>query len=201
MQAVYGNARPVMQHVIGRARGHYTIVPLPLRNERRALSPCPHAPLPYNSRVMRGSGRPRSVTITALWVFLLGTWNVWRAVEVSGRLRLLLELGSTLDPRIRVGMAAIWAVLFIALAVLLWQGRAAVRRLLPISLALYAVYRLSLLAFFVPAAAARRGWPVTVVLYAVALAWTVWALYRPANDHFWKTAKDGANDGKRDDEE
>ena len=137
---------------------------------------------------MRRSVRPRTVTITALGVFLLGTWNVWRAVEVSSRLRLLLELGSTVDPRIRLGMAVIWAVLFVALAVLLWQRRPAVRRLLPISLLLYALYRLALLAFFVPAPAARRGWPTMAALHAAALGWTLWVLYRPANDHVWKTA-------------
>lgn len=139
---------------------------------------------------MRRSGHPRTVTITALWVFLLGMWNVWRAVELSSRLRLFLELGSTLDPRIRLGMAAIWAALFFALTILLWQRRPAVRRMLPVSLLLYALYRLSLLAFFVPAPAARRGWPATAVLYSAALGWTVWALYRPANAHIWKTAEE-----------
>lgn len=127
-------------------------------------------------------------------------WNVWRAVEVKGRLRLLLELDSTLDPRIRLGMAVMWAGLFMALAVLLWQRRAVVRRLLPISLLLYALYRLPLLAFFVPAPAARRGWPATAVLYAVALSWTVWALHRPANAHVWKTAREADRETKTNDE-
>jgi len=98
-------------------------------------------------------------------------------------------------------MAAIWAVFFIALAALLWQGRPAVRRLLPVSILLYALYRLSLLAFFVPAPAARRGWPATAVLYAAALGWTVWVLYRPANEYVWKTAEEAAKEGRTNDEE
>lgn len=134
---------------------------------------------------MRRSGHPRTVTITALGVFLLGMWNVWRAVEVSSRLRLLLELDSTLDPRIRLGMAVMWATLFVVLTVLLWRRRPIVRRLLPISLLLYALYRLALLAFFVPAPAARRGWPTTAALHAAAVGWTLWVLYRPANEYVW----------------
>ncbi len=157
---------------------------------------------------MRRFGHPRTVTITALWVFLLGMWNVWRAVEVSNRLGLLLELGSTLDPRIRLGMAVVWAVLFIVLAALLWKGRSAVRRLLPLSLLLYALYRLSLMAFFMPAPAARRGWPTIAVFYIAALGWTLWVLYRPANEHVWETANrrneetanKAANEAKTNDE-
>lgn len=98
-------------------------------------------------------------------------------------------------------MAVFWAVLFITLAVLLWLRRPAVRWLLPISLVMYALYRLSLLAFFVPAPAARRGWPVTAVLYAAALGWTVWVLYRPASDDVWKAAKKAAGRTQTDEEE
>ena len=150
---------------------------------------------------MRRPGHPRTVTITALGVFLLGMWNVWRAVELSSHLRLFLTLDPTLDPRIRLGLAVIWAVVFVVLAALLWLRRPAVRQVLPISLVLYALYRLSLLAFLMPAPAARRGWPATAALYAAALMWTLWALYRPANDQHWKAANEAANKAKRNDEQ
>ena len=111
---------------------------------------------------------------------------MWRALVLFRSAGLLLALGVSLDPRVRLAMALIWTLLFIGLALgLLWR-RPLARWLLPLSLLLYAVYNLAVLALFVRSPAARAGWPLDLVLYGLALAWTGWALHRPAVAEYWQ---------------
>ncbi|MDX1664677.1 MAG: hypothetical protein R3272_12865 [Candidatus Promineifilaceae bacterium] len=136
---------------------------------------------------MARSDRPRSVTITLVAVFLLGVWNVWRALVLFRSGDLLLALGVSLDPRARLMMALVWALVFIAVALgLLWR-RALARWLLPLSLLLYALYNMAVLALFARSPGARAGWPFDLLLYGLALAWTGWALHRPAVTDYWRT--------------
>jgi hypothetical protein len=133
--------------------------------------------------------RPFFVTITSAGVFLLGIWNAWRALILLQTSQLLMQLDVTLNPFVRSTMALIWSFLFLSLAVALWQRRAIVRRLLPLSLLLYAVYHMLLLAFFVQAPAARQGWQASAVLYAAAIVWSTWVVRRSAYDSYWRQAK------------
>lgn len=131
------------------------------------------------------SRRPHSVTILALGGFLLGLWNLWRAVTLVRQVALLLELGSHLDPRVRLTLSLFWALWFILLAGLVWTRRPVVQWLFPLSFLLYSVYHLALLAFFMPAAAARQGWPATAVLFLSVLLWSTWVVRRPAYAQYW----------------
>lgn len=132
------------------------------------------------------SSRPRSVTILTLGGFLLGLWNLWRAVTLIRQVPLLLELGSVLDPRVRLTIALLWAFWFPVLAGVLWLRRPAARWLFPLSLSVYSVYHLALLAFFMPTATARQGWPATATLFLTLLLWSVWVLGRPAHRSYWR---------------
>lgn len=133
--------------------------------------------------------RPFFVTITTAGVFLLGMWNAWRALILLQESNLLMQLDVTLNPFVRSTMALIWSFLFMSLAFALWRRRAIVRRVLPLSLLLYAVYHMLLLAFFIHAPAARQGWQASAALYAAAIVWTTWVVRRPAYDSYWRQAK------------
>ncbi|MFW6183042.1 MAG: hypothetical protein ACOC8X_04530 [Chloroflexota bacterium] len=136
--------------------------------------------------------RPFFVTITAVGVFLLGMWNAWRTIELAQQSTFLLQLGVRPNPYARLVMALIWSILFLTLAVALWQRRPLVRRLLPLSLLLYAIYHLMLLALFVQAPAARQGWQVDVLLYAAAILWATWVVFRPAYRTYWRDDRDNS---------
>lgn len=132
------------------------------------------------------SRRPRSVTILTLGGLLLGLWNLWRALTLIRQSPLLLELGVHVDPRVRLVIALFWATWFVLLAIGLWQRRATVRWLFPLSFLLYSIYHLSLLAFFMPAPAARQGWQASVVFFLSVLLWSTWVLRRPAHATYWR---------------
>ena len=134
---------------------------------------------------MLKSSRPRSVTILALGGFFLGLWNLWRVLTLIQQIPLLVELGGHLDPRVRLLIAGFWAICFALLAGGIWLRRPVVRWLFPLSFLLYSIYHLSLLAFFMPAAAARQGWQATVLFFLSALLWSTWVLRRPAHASYW----------------
>lgn len=129
--------------------------------------------------------RPFSLTITTVGIFLLAMWNVWRATIVAQQQGMLQELDPTLDPRVRIVLAAIWALVFFLLALALWQRRAAVRIVMPMALGLYGAAHLTLLFLAAPAPAARQGWLLQFVGLVLATGWTVWVCLRPAHRDVW----------------
>lgn len=141
--------------------------------------------------------RPLSVTVTAVGVFLLGAWNVWRSVELARQRDLILALEPSLDPLALLVFAIVWALVFVALAVALWRGLPPVRPWLPLALAAYALYQMLLVAFFVRSPLSRQGWQFDLLLYVVAIAWTVWVLYRPAQRAYWKVDREAGGDDAR----
>ena len=136
--------------------------------------------------------RPFFVTITSAGVFLLGMWNAWRALLLLQESNLLRQLDVTLNPFVRSTMALIWSCLCVSLAVALWQRRAIVRRLLPLSLLLYAAYHMLLLAFFIKAPSARQGWQASAALHVAAIVWTTWVVRRPAYHSYWRQTENQA---------
>ena len=134
---------------------------------------------------MEKTGHPRTLLLTLIGFFLLGLWNALRTIVLAEQSSFLLELGSHLDPRLRLGAALFWAFLFVALAVALLRRRPAARLWLPLALLSYALFRLAMVALFATASAARRGWQLTLLLFILAFVWTVWSLWRPANRHYW----------------
>jgi hypothetical protein len=108
----------------------------------------------------------------------------------------LKTLDVSLDPLWDAGGALVWAVLFLAAAVAVWQGRRKLRWLFPAILACYALYHLALQLFFAVSPLALQGWGAALVVYAVAWGALVWALYRPGIRSFWRHPVSVAGDAQ-----
>lgn len=130
---------------------------------------------------MSAPRRPLSLTITILGIFLLAVWNLWRAWIVAQQSALLMEIGVTLDPRLRLALALAWALIFLLLTVGLWQQREVARILLPATVLLYGGYHLFLL-LFTPAPAARQGWALQLLVLTAAGGWSLWVSLRTAHE-------------------
>ena len=131
------------------------------------------------------SSRPWSVTYTAYGVFIVGVINGWRAYALGQQSPLLLTLSPTLDPRLRLVVALIIAVISGWLAAALWRKHAFTRRAIPVFILLCALYRLLLLGIWVQSPVARQGWYSEMVLYAAAILFTTWALNRRASQPYF----------------
>jgi hypothetical protein len=139
------------------------------------------------------SDRPRTVTITLWGVFILGGWNLARAVVLSRQSSLLLALGVSLDPRLRLIIALCWAILFWGAAFALWRKRPFARQAIPIILLLYGLYQLSLLLFFTQTQTAQRRWLLNTLSYTVAVLFTLWALNRATVITYFKNGQSKQN--------
>lgn len=104
----------------------------------------------------------------------------------------LLALGIIPDPRIRLVIAVIWALIFFTLTIALRRGRPRTRRVIPVSLLLYALFELGLLLIFVRAPTARRSWMLNSITYGCMTVFAFWALNRPAATSYFKERKFGA---------
>lgn len=122
--------------------------------------------------------RPLTVTLTLWGVFLLGVWNIGRAIALGRQSSILLALGATPDPRVRLVISIIWALSFLGLALALWRRRPFTRQAVPISLLLYALYRLSLLHFFTQVPVNWQSWLLQSMLYVGVTVFAQWALNR-----------------------
>ena len=126
----------------------------------------------------RRRDRPRSVTLIAWGVFLLGLVNGWRALGLFRQRRLLQELDVVPDPLITLLIALLWAAVFVILALFVWQGRPITRLLAPLALFFYAFYQLLLVSVFARSDQSSNGLIGTIGLYLVAVLFTIWALNR-----------------------
>jgi hypothetical protein len=134
--------------------------------------------------------RPLSVTAAALSLLAFALINGWRFAALTGQSDLLLELGGGPDPRWRMGLALVWAILFLDAAVALWRGRGRSRKSVPLILFLYAAYELSLLAWFARSPVARQGWLVDLLFYLLLIGWSSWALNRTAVQPYFEANHD-----------
>lgn len=131
--------------------------------------------------------RPRSVTFLIIGVFLLGIWNLLRALALWQQSGLLRSEGVTLDPNWRILAAVSWALLFSVLSFALWRRRRAARPWLLFILAAYYAHNLLLLVAFALAPVLQQALLARIVLYLSAVIFAAWALYRPGNRSFWRT--------------
>lgn len=130
------------------------------------------------------ANRPRSVTLTLWGVFLLGVWNLGRALALGQQRDLLKELAAQPDPVFRLMMALVWGVIFLGLAEALRRRRPFTRRLIPVLIGLHALYEIGLILFFTTTIA-RETLILDIVLAGGGVAFTAWALLRTAVSHYF----------------
>jgi hypothetical protein len=118
------------------------------------------------------------VTITLWGVFLIGVWNAGRAWAFWQQGELLRELGARPNPTIIMGLAIIWAVVWFAWGVTLWQKRPFTRAAIPITLIIYALYELSLLTWLAVTPPPQQGWRFHVLLFTIMTLFSLWSLNR-----------------------
>ena len=117
----------------------------------------------------RRQNRPLSVTLVILGVLLFGLTNGWRALGLVRQSSLLLELGANPDPRACAAVALVWAMVFIGLAIAAWRGSSYVRLAVPLAILAYGSVQSVLPGLCAQAAKSTSRWPVTVIIYAMAV--------------------------------
>ncbi len=129
--------------------------------------------------------RPRSVTLVAWGVFLLGMINGWRAVSIYRQRRLLLDLDVTLDPAVIAIGAVVWSVLFMAAAVIIYRRHPSARWLTPVLLFTNTLFGFALTAIWGEAPKSSGMLRPTTFLSMAVLILVIWALNRrAARDYF-----------------
>lgn len=149
--------------------------------------------LSYNSPEMAGaqrhgpfSSRPFSVTLVIWGVFILGLANAWRALALYRQSDLLLELGVSLDPRIRLFLALIWAAVFVTSAISIWRRWASARFLTPTLILLYSIYELGITSLFALSSGSLNGLPANLAMVVVAVIFSAWSLNRKAARQYFQ---------------
>lgn len=137
--------------------------------------------------------RPHTVTIAIWGVFLIGAWNAGRALSLGRQLELFLAWEISPDPRLRLIVALVWMALFWGATIAIRLRRPGTGRSVPILMALYGLYELGLLSFFVHAPVARSAWLVNTLFYLACLLFLAWALNRPAARNYFR--EDNGGDG------
>ena len=89
----------------------------------------------------------------------------------------MLALNVTLDPRIRLVIAFVWAVIFVGVAGAMWWKRPFIQRALPLTLTLYAITELILL-LFAQTVNVQQLW-LTGTCFLIFIIGTWWSLKRP----------------------
>lgn len=124
--------------------------------------------------------RPKSVTLVAGSVFIIGLANIWRAVALARRSDVLLELGAAFDPRVRLAVAMLWAVVMLGLAIVWWWSvggwiRPILPRLTPVLLLAYVLYQTAQTILFT----GSLPNPLVALLAPAAVVGVAWAVHRP----------------------
>ena len=131
-------------------------------------------------------GRPRSVTIV-IWGFLIiGALNIWRVVGLWQQSDLLLEIGVTLDPRLRAFGAGFWAIVFVVAAVAVARKIRILRVIAPAILLGYALHQLAVPWLFSPVPVRPDGFLFNGLLYLVAILLVAWFLNRSAARRYFE---------------
>ena len=129
--------------------------------------------------------RPFPVTLTLWGVFLFGVWNLGRIIALSHDRQLFQTLGVQPDPRWRLGLALVWAILFLGLWLALWQRRPFTRTAVPLLFLLCAVIELAFLTLFAQSAPARHSRVVNTLFYIIVILFSGWALNRTAAQSYF----------------
>lgn len=109
---------------------------------------------------------------------MLSVWNTGRALALGQQLPIIQPLATVTEPWLWLGVAMVWAAVFLGTAVALWQQRPFVRLWLPTLLGLYAFTEIgfALQATAVAPTAARIA--ALLLVYGALLLFSSWALNR-----------------------
>lgn len=135
---------------------------------------------------MSQADRPRAVAVVLWGTWLLAFYNGARAFVLTRQMRLLLALAIQPDPRFRLVGAIVWMFLFLGAGLLLWRRHHSIRRLLPILLASYVLYELTLLALFAQVALTGFAWLGRISFAVLAVGFTQWVLNRPTASSYFR---------------
>ncbi|MDA0244276.1 MAG: hypothetical protein OT477_12735 [Chloroflexi bacterium] len=122
----------------------------------------------------------KRVTIVRWGVFILGGVQGWQIWAISQQMAVLRPLSPSFPPETRLVLVAVWCIIWLGLAGVLWRGRPWVRWAVPSTILLYTTYHLVLLATAV-SPYARGGWTGNLLLGLAAAVFTTWALKPSAN--------------------
>lgn len=93
----------------------------------------------------------------------LGLANVWRFFGFNAERGLLTDYGATISPVFLMILAALWAIIFVGLSILVFRGRDFGRTATPIALAIYALIYLVLPTPTVP----TLYWHIALILFSL----------------------------------
>ncbi|MCP4360860.1 MAG: hypothetical protein GY796_22865 [Chloroflexi bacterium] len=126
--------------------------------------------------------RPLAVTLIFWGVLLFGTWNGGRVMALYWQKELLLNLSSQPDPRLRLLIAGVWALLFFWLAWALRGKLPFTAHLIPAALTLYALLDLGMRWW-------GRPWQIDwfiIGFYILIISFTIWVFHRSAAKLYFK---------------
>ncbi len=126
--------------------------------------------------------RPLAVRIVLGGVLLLALWNVGRAAALWLQVSRLAELPLAPAPQVRMGLAALWAIVFLLAAAALWRRWPPSRKLVPILIALYGVYELGIMIAYATVSPA----PLPAFAYALFILFAMWALWRSSAARYFQ---------------
>jgi hypothetical protein len=112
--------------------------------------------------------------------------NGWRAVTLFRQRWLLLDLDVTLDPAVVAVAAAVWSLLFVAAAVIIYRRHPASRWLTPLLLAANALFGFALTAIW-GEAPESGGLRLTTFFSIAIIIFVIWALNRKAAREYFVT--------------
>ena len=96
----------------------------------------------------------------------------------------MLALNVTLDPRIRVGIAFVWFIIWGGVASAMGQTRPFSQRALPILLTLYTLTELTQQLLFAQHINKQQLW-LTTVFYLILIIVTRWGVKRPSTQAYF----------------
>jgi hypothetical protein len=94
-------------------------------------------------------------------------------------------------------LSIIWAAILIASAIVIWMRKPRTRIVVPVILAVYAIYRLAIIGIYAQSEYARSNQLVTVVLYSGVILFAVWALNRRASRKYFTEDLEGRKTDSR----
>jgi hypothetical protein len=112
---------------------------------------------------------------------LFGAMQAGKVVALREQTALLLDLRVSLDPRLRLVVAALWMFVFWGLAIALWRKAAVTRWLVPLLLAVHALYELVVLGIFAQVPVSEQRWIQDRLFSVLLILLSYWALNRGAS--------------------